>query len=94
MGSGKKQLVYMRIMLRKCTYGAFAGYMMPLNYANGALKEDLTCREGAAFDVSHMAQLDIVHPSGSAAPILAALETLIPANLIDLPKHQQDMACY
>ncbi len=41
------------------------------------------------FDVSYMAQLDIVHLSGSAAPILAALETLIPANLIDLPEHQQ-----
>ena len=69
---------------------AFAGYMMPLNYANGALKEHMACREGAAvFDVSHMAQLDIEHPSGSAAPILAALETLIPANLIDLPEYQQ-----
>ena len=69
---------------------AFAGYMMPLNYANGALREHLACREGAAvFDVSHMAQLDIVHPSGSAAPILAALERLVPANLIDLPEHQQ-----
>ena len=44
---------------------AFAGYMMPLNYANGALKEHMACREGAAvFDVSHMAQLDIEHPSG------------------------------
>ena len=69
---------------------AFAGYMMPLNYANGALKEHMACREGAAvFDVSHMAQLDIEHPSGSVAPILAALETLIPANLIDLPEYQQ-----
>ena len=63
---------------------------MPLSYADGALKEHLACREGVAvFDVSHMAQLDITHPSGSAAPILAALEALIPANLIDLPEHQQ-----
>ena len=64
----------------------FAGYMMPLNYGDGALKEHMACRERAAiFDVSHMAQLDINHSSGTASPILTALEGLIPANLIDLP---------
>ena len=68
----------------------FAGYMMPLNYGDGALKEHMACREGAAiFDVSHMAQLDITHASGTASPILAALEGLIPANLIDLPAGKQ-----
>ncbi|MEK9728310.1 MAG: hypothetical protein VW417_00025, partial [Alphaproteobacteria bacterium] len=68
----------------------FAGYMMPLNYTDGPLKEHLACRTGAAvFDVSHMAQLDITHPSGQAAPILAALEGVIPANLIDLPEFHQ-----
>ncbi|MGB2485576.1 MAG: glycine cleavage system aminomethyltransferase GcvT [Candidatus Puniceispirillaceae bacterium] len=91
MGSGgKTTCLYAYHVAQSARMAVFAGYMMPLNYANGALKEHLTCREGAAvFDVSHMAQLDIVHPSGSAAPILAALETLIPANLIDLPEHQQ-----
>ncbi len=69
---------------------AFAGYMMPLNYGDGALKEHMACREGAAiFDVSHMAQLDITHESGTVSPILAALEALIPANLIDLPTGSQ-----
>ena len=68
----------------------FAGYMMPLNYGDGALKEHMACREGAAvFDVSHMAQLDITHSSGTSEPILAALEGLIPANLIDLPADKQ-----
>ena len=68
----------------------FAGYMMPLNYTDGPLKEHMACRAGAAvFDVSHMAQLDITHPSGQAAPILAALEGVIPANLIDLPEFHQ-----
>ncbi|MGB1472762.1 MAG: glycine cleavage system aminomethyltransferase GcvT, partial [Candidatus Puniceispirillaceae bacterium] len=58
----------------------FAGYMMPLNYTDGPLKEHMACRAGAAvFDISHMAQLDITHPSGQAAPILTALEGVIPA---------------
>ena len=68
----------------------FAGYMMPLNYGDGALKEHMARREGAAiFDVSHMAQLDITHASATASPILSALEGLIPANLIDLPAGKQ-----
>jgi len=36
-----------------------------------------------------MAQLDITHPSGEAAPMLAALEGGIPANLRDLPEFHQ-----
>jgi aminomethyltransferase len=81
----------MGIILRKAhVWAPFAGYMMPLNYGDGALKEHMACREGAAiFDVSHMAQLDITHASGTASPILAALEGLIPANLIDLPAGKQ-----
>jgi len=68
----------------------FAGYDMPLSYPAGALREHLACRERAAlFDVSHMGQIDICTDTGDTAPVLAALETLCPSNLIDLPAGQQ-----
>jgi aminomethyltransferase len=58
----------------------FAGYTMPLNYAAGILAEHRWCRSAAAlFDVSHMGQLVA---TGTEAG--AALESLIPADLIGL----------
>jgi aminomethyltransferase len=62
----------------------FAGYEMPINYPAGILAEHRWCRSAAAlFDVSHMGQL-LVH--GPAAG--AALESLIPADLIGLEEGQ------
>jgi aminomethyltransferase len=62
----------------------FAGYEMPINYPAGILAEHRWCRSAAAlFDVSHMGQL-LVH--GHAAG--AALESLIPADLIGLEPGQ------
>ena len=63
----------------------FAGYDMPVNYPGGIIAEHKQCRSAAAlFDVSHMGQLRLV---GSDAA--AALETLVPADLIGMAVGQQ-----
>lgn len=58
----------------------FAGYEMPVQFADGIVKEHLQCRAAAAlFDVSHMGQAFAV---GSQGP--AVLEALMPGNIKDL----------
>ena len=62
----------------------FAGYAMPLNYPAGILAEHRWCRSAAAlFDVSHMGQIVVEGPEAGAA-----LESLIPADLIGLEEGQ------
>lgn len=72
-----------------CGWGArmvnFAGYQMPVHYRSGIVAEHRHCRNSAAlFDVSHMGQLKLL---GSDAA--AALETLAPMDLVDLPLYKQ-----
>lgn len=68
----------------------FAGYDMPVNYPGGIIAEHRHCREQAAlFDVSHMGQLRLV---GSDAA--AALETLVPVDVIDLAVGKQRYALF
>jgi aminomethyltransferase len=68
----------------------FAGYEMPVSYSGGIIAEHRHCRENAAlFDVSHMGQLRLV-----GADAAAALETLVPADLIDLPVGRQRYALF
>jgi aminomethyltransferase len=68
----------------------FAGYDMPVNYPGGILAEHRHCRDFAAlFDVSHMGQLQL--RGGDAA---AALETLVPVDVIDLPVGKQRYAFF
>ena len=63
----------------------FAGYSMPVQYPQGLMAEHLHTRAAAGlFDVSHMGQLRLV---GSDAA--AALESLIPVDVIDLPAGKQ-----
>jgi len=58
----------------------FAGYDMPVQYADGVLKEHLHTREKAGlFDVSHMGQAVIVGPDHRTTA--AALETLVPGEI-------------
>jgi len=61
----------------------FAGYEMPLQYANGIVKEHHHVRSAAGFfDVSHMGQARLTGPDfGSAA---AALERLVPGDIAGL----------
>ncbi len=63
----------------------FAGYDMPVQYPGGIMAEHKQCRESAAlFDVSHMGQLRLL--GGDAA---AALESLVPVDIIDLAVGKQ-----
>ncbi|MBY7794721.1 glycine cleavage system aminomethyltransferase GcvT [Vibrio fluvialis] len=68
----------------------FAGYDMPVQYALGVKKEHLHTREAAGlFDVSHMGQLRL-HGEGVAA----ALETLVPVDVVDLAEGKQRYAFF
>jgi aminomethyltransferase len=63
----------------------FAGYSMPVQYSQGLMAEHLHTRRAAGlFDVSHMGQLRL-----AGADAAAALETLIPVDVIDLPAGRQ-----
>ncbi len=63
----------------------FAGYAMPVQYPAGLMAEHKHCRASAAlFDVSHMGQLRLVGPEAAAA-----LETLVPVDLLDLGAGKQ-----
>jgi aminomethyltransferase len=67
---------------------AFAGYEMPVQYPSGILKEHLFTRAHAGlFDVSHMGQAFLVGPDH--ATTAAALETLVPADILSLAPGQQ-----
>jgi aminomethyltransferase len=68
----------------------FAGYAMPVQYPAGLMAEHRQCREGAAlFDVSHMGQLRLIGPDAAAA-----LETLVPVDVIDLAPGKQRYAFF
>ena len=68
----------------------FAGYAMPVQYPSGLMAEHRQCRESAAlFDVSHMGQLRLV-----GADAAAALETLVPVDVVDLASGRQRYAFF
>jgi aminomethyltransferase len=68
----------------------FAGYAMPVQYPSGLMAEHKQCRESAAlFDVSHMGQVRLV-----GADSAAALETLVPMDVIDLGIGKQRYAFF
>ena len=63
----------------------FVGYSMPVQYPAGLIAEHKHTRSFAGlFDVSHMGQLRLVGPDAAAA-----LETLLPVDVIDLPVGKQ-----
>lgn len=68
----------------------FAGYSMPVQYRDGILKEHLHTRAQAGlFDVSHMGQVRLSGPQAAAA-----LETLVPVDVVDLPVGHQRYALF
>jgi aminomethyltransferase len=73
----------------------FAGYDMPLHYPPGILKEHLHTREAAGlFDVSHMGQVAIRPKSGRLEDAAAALERLVPTNVVGLEHGRQRYAVF
>jgi len=68
----------------------FAGYDMPVQYGMGVKKEHLHTRaQVGLFDVSHMGQLKLIGKNSAAA-----LETLVPVDIIDLPQGKQRYALF
>lgn len=68
----------------------FAGYEMPVQYPKGVLQEHLHTRAQAGlFDVSHMGQVRLI---GAGAD--AALETLVPVDIVGLGAGQQRYALF
>lgn len=68
----------------------FAGYAMPVQYPGGVIAEHKQCRAAAAlFDVSHMGQLRLL-----GADAAAALETLVPVDVVDLGAGRQRYAFF
>ncbi len=68
----------------------FAGYAMPVSYPQGILAEHRQCRESAVlFDVSHMGQLRLTGDDAAAA-----LETLVPVDIVGLTPGKQRYALF
>jgi aminomethyltransferase len=68
----------------------FAGYEMPVQYPLGVMKEHLHTRAHAGlFDVSHMGQVEL-----HGAEAAAALESLVPVDVIGLPAGKQRYALF
>ncbi|MFB2552080.1 glycine cleavage system aminomethyltransferase GcvT [Ensifer soli] len=68
----------------------FAGYLMPVSYPLGVLKEHLHVRAAAGlFDVSHMGQVALHPRSGDIADACLALESLVPADILGLKPGRQ-----
>jgi aminomethyltransferase len=68
----------------------FGGYDMPVQYPSGILAEHRHTRAAAGlFDVSHMGQIRLVGPQAAAA-----LETLVPMDVVDLPVGKQRYALF
>jgi aminomethyltransferase len=68
----------------------FAGYELPVQYGAGILQEHLHTRAKAGlFDVSHMGIADVVASDGRHETAAAALEALVPADIVNLKPGQQ-----
>lgn len=73
----------------------FAGYDMPVQYPAGVMAEHLHTRTKAGlFDVSHMGQVRIRPRSGNIADAAAALEALVPADIVALKPGRQRYAVF
>ena len=81
----KKTALYALHTEQNATMVAFAGYEMPVQYANGVKQEHLHTRENAGlFDISHMGQIKL---SGNDAT--RTLEALIPSKIENLALNAQ-----
>ena len=68
----------------------FAGYAMPVQYPTGLIAEHKHCRAAAAlYDVSHMGQVRL-----AGADAAAALETLVPMDIVGLGEGRQRYAFF
>jgi aminomethyltransferase len=67
----------------------FAGYLMPVQYPDGVMKEHLHTRAAAGlFDVSHMGQV-ILRPKAGMEELKLAFEALMPVDVLGLAEGRQ-----
>ncbi|NHN87906.1 glycine cleavage system aminomethyltransferase GcvT [Acetobacter conturbans] len=68
----------------------FAGYAMPLHYADGIMTEHQHTRTSAGlFDVSHMGQVALRPIDGDMARVALALERIVPVDVLGLKAGRQ-----
>jgi len=73
----------------------FAGWEMPVQYGLGVMKEHLHTRAAAGlFDVSHMGQVILRARSGKVEDAAAALERLVPVDVLGLKEGRQRYAMF
>lgn len=73
----------------------FAGYEMPVQFAEGVMKEHLHTRAKAGlFDVSHMGQVILRPKSGKVEDAALALERLVPVDILGLKPGRQRYALF
>ena len=69
---------------------AFASYDMPVQYPTGVLKEhNWTRTQAGLFDVSHMGQARLVAEDGQHETVARALESCVPADMLNLARGRQ-----
>jgi aminomethyltransferase len=89
----KRTPLYALHLARGARMVPFAGYEMPVQYASGVMKEHLTTRSHAGlFDVSHMGQIVLHAKSGRVADAAAALERLVPQDIVGVAPGRQRYA--
>lgn len=85
MAEGKRTPLYDLHLELGAKIVDFAGWAMPVQYPAGVMAEHNATRQKATFfDVSHMGQV-LLRGEGAAA----ALESLIPADMIGIPEGRQ-----
>ena len=68
----------------------FAGYEMPVQYPGGIIEEHAWVRSRAGlFDISHMGEAHLVAADGRHETVSAALEALVPSDVLGLRRGQQ-----
>lgn len=82
--------LYDRHVARGARMVPFAGYEMPVQYADGVLKEHLWTREHAGlFDVAHMGIAYLEAADKNHETVARALERLVPADILNLAPGRQ-----
>ena len=89
----KRTPLYALHLARGARMVPFAGYEMPVQYASGVMKEHLHTRSHAGlFDVSHMGQIALHAKSGQVEDAAAALERLVPQDIVSVAPGRQRYA--
>ncbi len=94
-GALKRTPLYDLHVANGARMGSFADYEMPIQYPPGIMKEHLHTRTHAGlFDVSHMGQIALRPRNGKLLDVVAALERLLPIDVLGLAPERQRYAVF